>query len=501
MLEAVVFIGTSILHGVTGTLVFSRGIKKPVNQGFFIISICLMMWSLGLFMMSIVTDPSDLIWWNRIAFAGPMLLPVAFLYFSYGFPDRRPIPVFAKIMIAVGLVLFCLFPYTVSSVHEDGTIQNGWLATYVLPLYYLSYFPLIVWNFFTSYRRTEQEGRMQMKFFFFGLGLAMVISLTSNLVLPVVFNNSDYNAVGPGSTVFLVVFTMYAILKYRLFEVKLLAIETLIGIISLIFLAESFLARSSGERVFRLIVFAVFLAVSIPLLRAAHREQRLMRRQYEMMAVVSHQLRTPLTAIVGYTALLDEMVDPRSKEQKAINNLALSTRRLQSTVNDFLKLFELEQGKEIPKTKLALQTVIQSAVELLQNEFAAKGLQLNVMMPKKPVYVMADHNLLSEVISNLLHNAWRYTKEGHVQVNLSSGTDAVVTISDSGIGLTQREQQQLFQKFFRGKVAMRTQPDGSGLGLMIVREIIQMHGGSIEARSDGRNQGTTFIVRFPRVRE
>ena len=238
----------------------------------------------------------------------------------------------------------------------------------------------------------------------------------------------------------------------------------------------------------------------IEVIRDVTADMELDRQKDEFVSLTSHQLRTPLTAIRLFIEMLsDEQVGKLNAAQHDyINKVADSTRRMIELVGDFLNNSRIDLGRlRIEPAMTELDKFIGDYVDELQPVAAEKNVKLTFErtdMPSVPI----DHNLYGQIVHNLLTNAIRYTPEqGKVTVaikNTAKGYE--LSVSDTGIGIPKVAQAKLFQRFFRAENAVLMQGEGSGLGLYLVKKILELIGGSITYKT-AEGKGTTFHVIIP----
>ena len=228
------------------------------------------------------------------------------------------------------------------------------------------------------------------------------------------------------------------------------------------------------------------------------------RKQLEQMkddfvGTVSHELRTPLTAIKGFIELVaDGDAGPLSEAQREFLQIASrNTDRLGNLINDLLDVNRIESHHlEIRYEPMDLVAVLNDVVATFGALAESKGLTLTAQIDPIPG-IVGDAPRLVQVFSNLVSNAIKYTPQGEVGVRARVDQEwAEVCVYDSGIGLSPEEQARLFTKFFRGKNPVVTESGGTGLGLVIVRAIVEKHRGTVAVES-GPGQGTCFRVRLP----
>jgi two-component system CheB/CheR fusion protein len=235
---------------------------------------------------------------------------------------------------------------------------------------------------------------------------------------------------------------------------------------------------------------------------AKARAEEANRAKDHFLAVLSHELRTPLTPVLTAIALLqkDPTLSARTRTHVDImrRNVELESR----LIDDLLDLTRIAHGKlEMDRRRFDLCTVIQRAIEVCRADIEARRLHFGVDLGPRPYVVEGDPARLQQVFWNVLKNAIKFTPhEGCVGVRCRRDDGSVVVeILDSGIGLEPAEVARIFDAFAQAERSITRQFGGLGLGLAISKALVDAHDGTIEARSDGRNRGATFIVRLPTV--
>lgn len=225
------------------------------------------------------------------------------------------------------------------------------------------------------------------------------------------------------------------------------------------------------------------------------------RLKDEFVALISHDLRTPLTSIIGYVELaMDSSLTPKlDKERRSyLEVVSRNSARLVRLVDDLLFVARVQAGRLVLDTsEIDLGEVALEAVEEARPRAEQAGLAIS-FLGDNPVHIEADRGRLFQLLDNLISNALKFTPAGgRVDVRaLSSSEGAVLEVSDTGIGLSPGDTERIFERFFRTAEAVTEQIPGTGLGLFIVRAIAEAHGGSISASArDGG--GTTFRIRLP----
>ena len=224
----------------------------------------------------------------------------------------------------------------------------------------------------------------------------------------------------------------------------------------------------------------------------------------EFIGTVSHELRTPLTSIDGYVELLlEDGADPLTEEQRVfLTTMQRGSARLQRLMNDLLLTAQVRGGHlDIQRVSTDVVEIARQAVEAAQTHAGHKALQLGLTAPSHSIMVDADAVRMGQAVDNLISNAIKFTPEkGRVDVTLVPDEDRVtLTVADTGMGMTAADIDHLFERFFRTDSAQAQQIQGTGLGLPIVKAIVEAHDGTIAVTSEP-NIGTSFVVSLPLAR-
>ena len=218
----------------------------------------------------------------------------------------------------------------------------------------------------------------------------------------------------------------------------------------------------------------------------------------EFVASVSHELRTPLTSIHGFTSLVLERDDLPEEVVHQLGVVARNVDRLDRLVSDLLQTAQVERGLvHLVRQRSDLAAIVRQSIEAARPEVAAHGLCLASRVPEHLV-VMVDPQRFAQVVDNLLSNAVKYTPAGgRIEVDLSVTHERVeLVVVDTGIGISMRDRNHVFSRFFRTRHAAQRSIQGIGLGLSITKAIVDSHGGRIEVESE-EGRGSAFRVRLP----
>jgi len=228
------------------------------------------------------------------------------------------------------------------------------------------------------------------------------------------------------------------------------------------------------------------------------------RLKSRFLSMVSHELRTPLSLIVGLSEMvLHEQKNPNAHTQPKLRDLEqinISAQHLARLIGDVLDLASSEAGQlHILREPLDLSEALHVATKIGEELTREKGLAWNINLPQHGPWVTGDRTRLRQIALNLISNAVKFTPEGEVRFEMQvDKTDVVISVSDTGIGISPAEQNTIFGEFYRSQDAIQSGYGGLGLGLAITKELIEQHGGSIEVRSPGDlGSGSTFSFRLP----
>lgn len=409
---------------------------------------------------------------------------------------------------------------------HNAIFTGPWYPAYVIAVatYFIGGFMNLLWEYWTHVKGSAE--RRQIEIIFLGLIPSIGAGMIFNVILPY-FNNFTFFYVGPLLVVFFIGFTTIAILRYQIFNVKVIATNILVLILWSFLLTRTLL----WENVRDLITDGTILVVSIPigilLVRSVLKEVKIRehvehlaeelakaneqltemdRQKSEFVSIASHQLRSPLTAIKGYTSMILEgsYGEVSDKVRATLERVFQSSQTLVVVIENFLNLSRIEQGRmAYTMAPVDLRMLTQQVVEQLSPNASKKSLNLSYNYhptedpeSKEAFTLTVDGEKIRQVLLNLLDNSIKYTPKGTVRVLLEKASPKGVrlSISDTGIGMSKATIERLFQKFSRADGAGKVNAGGAGLGLYLAGEIMKAHNGKVWAESEGEGKGSSFIL-------
>ncbi len=404
----------------------------------------------------------------------------------------------------------------------------------LLPLHYLYIGSLLLAGFLALQSKKDahaEEDHGHSRNIIRAFGIAF-IPTAAILIISRAFGNTHYYWLAPITALSWIPATSYSLVKFKVVPFRLFIGQVAVLALSTILFANIFV----GENVFgaggRLLVFLSFEIIGLFFiylltkndrqsayltqltkeLRSANERlstvnkklQDLDAQRSKFVSIGTHQLRAPLTAIIGYSSMLLEGSFGKmpKKAEVATDKIFRSGRNLMDVINDFLDLSTLEMGQmHFAFAPVDLGTIALGVAQELQANVQMAGLDLRLVIPHSDSFwVTGDKDKLRHVIVNLIDNAIRYTPKGHVELAITRKKDRIVLmVSDSGIGISSEGIKKLFARFSRAENASQVNAEGVGLGLYLASEIMKAHKGTIRAESGGVGKGAQLIIELPAI--
>jgi len=224
------------------------------------------------------------------------------------------------------------------------------------------------------------------------------------------------------------------------------------------------------------------------------------RRKNEFLALLAHELRNPLAPILNALQILRLKENSREDVQSASEMMERQISQMVRLVDDLLDVSRISRGTiELRRGRIELASSVHHAVEASRALAQCKGHELTVTLPPLPIYLNADPTRLAQVVGNLLNNACKFTDNGgRIELSVErAGTEAVIRVRDNGIGIAPDQFPRIFEMFLQVDTSLERSVSGLGIGLALVKSLVEMHEGTVEVHSAGVDQGSEFVVRLP----
>jgi signal transduction histidine kinase len=276
--------------------------------------------------------------------------------------------------------------------------------------------------------------------------------------------------------------------------IPLLARDRLIGVLEIGWISDREFSMDEIEFI-QLVGQQVAIAIENSSLYEEAREANRIKDRF--LSIASHELRTPLTAILGWTELL-KSVDSADIRAEAMQEIEQSARNQAELIDDMLDASRIREGKLVLRREsIDLPSIVAAAVKTMTPPANQRGVKLEAVIPTHALPIQGDPGRIRQVVWNLLSNAIKFTPPGKtVRTRVQVGdTIATITVEDEGEGISPEFLPHIFNELEQEEKGKRA--GGLGLGLHIVKTIVDMHGGTVEAHSDGAGRGATFVVQLP----
>ena len=521
----------SLIALIAGVVVFVNGPKRLEKISWFFLCASSAIWSLGYFFM-ISSQSHDIARLaNLVLHQGIIFIAFFYPLFILSLTDSYKKHKLLLLTLSLSVIVFSTLNFSkdfVTDVIPKYVFNFAPEAGSLYKYFTIYFFTSIIYDFFILFRSfvtSLPEDARRFKFILLAsiagfLGGGSFFFLTFNINIPPVL-------------VILVpiyqIIITYAILRHNLFNVRVIATELLVFSIWVFLLVRTILARSLQDALLDggllvLVIFFGILLIRSVLQEVRSREEisrlaedlrianvelkKLDQLKSEFLSLATHQLRTPLTITKGYISMIQEGTFGQvpQKIRDVLSKVYLSNERLISLVNDFLNLSRIESGRmKYNFEQMKAEQLVESAVEEFKELAKEKKVDLIWKKPSGALpEVMIDKEKFHQVLMNIIDNAFKYCKEGHIEVSMSeeagrgsSDKNILIKVKDSGVGMTREELDSIFKKFARAQSGSKVNTEGTGLGLYLAKRIVGDHGGEIWAESEGHGLGSTFKIRLP----
>lgn len=517
--------------GILGFVVYFNNRKSVTNRSFLYFSLITIGWGIVNY-LSYQFDSKDIVLW-LIRFVMFFAVFQAFFLYrlfhvfpetTYKFRKRHIYGIIPLVIITAGITLT---PLLFSNI--IGELKVGEVAQVAkgpgLFLFGVVAVGLVIRGIYLLSKKAvaaSLDEKRPFKMVLWGTIIMFILIITFNFIIPAFYDNPRFIPLGALFIFPFVAFTSYAILKHKLFNVKVAATATLMFVLSVITFLEVIFSRDFSQVMFRSSVFLLVLIFGILLIRTVKKEimlreeietlaeslkkanvrlRELDKMKSEFVSFATHQIRAPITAIKGYASMILEgsFGQVSGKLKDAIDKIFQSSESLVLVIEDYLNISRIELGRmQYAMSVFDFKRLVEEiTMELIPT---IRKAEINISVHKesgKSYRLRGDSGKLRQVVINLIDNAVKYTPKGSIRVDLSKDDERnkiILAISDTGVGISKEVMPHLFEKFNRAKNANNVNIHGTGLGLYIAKQIIDSHKGRIWAESDGEGEGSKFFV-------
>jgi len=485
-----------------------------------------------------------------------ILIPISTIYFVYVFLNNgKDVSDRVKFIFAFLILLTAMLLPT--SWNMSGFDVSYCQSTVGPLLHYIYYFEIFVaiWILglgLKEYLNLKNNQKIKTKDDY--LKQTTIITIISAIFL-VIFSLSnlvgeltqiyEINLIGPIGMVLFIAMLSYLIVKFKAFNIKIIGTKVLMYALIILISSQFFFIRVTTNFILTGITLVAIVILGGYLIKSVEKEvaqreeierlaaslskandklwvaneklKELDRQKTEFVSIASHQLRSPLTAIKGYSSmLLEGSFGPlEEKAREAVDRIFQSSQKLVTVIEDFLNITRIELGRMKYEIKVFdLGQLAQMVIKDQEPNIKRSGLAISFKDGTGDHQISADEGKVSQVISNIIDNAIKYTpaspsqggptgwvkiKVENLPVKRSKGKETVrISVSDSGVGIKPETLPKLFEKFVRAD-ADKVNITGTGLGLYVAKQIIEGLGGKIWAESEGQGKGSSFFVEFPKA--
>ncbi|MCF7843425.1 hypothetical protein K9M47_00840 [Candidatus Gracilibacteria bacterium] len=510
--ERIQFDLIGVIVAVTGiavlsAIVFFRSRSSITSRTFFFFSFVTILWGLSNYFLYKFTDPADANFALRLHIFLTIWHSYAFFQLAYVFPEEKkelpfwhryillPLAFFASSTLLIPLVFTKINDFISLMEISNPEKSDGVILAGIVTFSFLLAGITILYNKIES---SKGDIRRQVMLMFTGMSLTAGLLLLFSFVLPIGFKNFDFVPFGALFIFPVIVFTAYAIYIVELFHVKNLFAGIFTFFLCVFSLVQLIIADNIEQLLLRMLVFVLTLVLSIQLVKNTFEIELANEQKSELMTFATHEIRTPITIMRGYAAILLDgdkgQISPQVVD--LLQKIMISGNEVISLLSQYLNKSKIELGQlHYVFLKVDIVQMINEILPTFKVNADQKGLYLTEVLPmKEKVFVNADQGKLKEVLINLIDNSIKYTPRGSVSVSLEKHNGKVlIKIADTGFGIPEDTMKVLFREFSRADV-QKVNILGTGLGLYLAKIFIDAHKGRIWAESEGKDKGTQFYV-------
>ena len=506
-------------------ILFSSNPKKSNSSNWFVFVVfSVVLWILAMIIYRGTDNANYIYVYTKILYGSALLIPTIFLFFVNRLTTDKKIyksEILSLFFFAILAVLTfftsdIIYSSNIQKISENQIIFGRLFILYVLFLvivFNLSFYKLII-----KYNQLNGSNKKQILFIILGTTLSTYPAFITNLIMPWL-GFFVFNWVGQLATIFLTIFTTYAIFKHHLFNIKMILAEILLGIMGIILFIYIFLSASTYEFVVSIIFFIIFVILAYnflkELLKGIKREKELNLSNRKLaetieskdlfLRMTSHQLRTPLTSLNGFLSLILEQWQGKYKMNEYtrddIIKVYINVQRLVEAVNDVLSLNSIRAGRFGVFVKPQVNIKDELTYLIQDNKYILDHFNTKIILKTigDDFVASVDNVRMKNVFQNLLSNAIYYGEDKIWITLIDEGDRLRIRFRDNGKGINKEIKDKIFNPGFRVGGVEDRNPNGSGFGLFISKTIIDMHHGTLKLKDNGSSKGAVFEIKIPKI--
>jgi len=519
---------SAIVSTFLGVLVYAKNTRSFTGKVFLALCVTTTVWLF--FSHNSFYNTSNL-FWIRATFSLSVLHNFLFFLLAYALPEdsissRKKYTIISLFFLTLSVMVLSGSPLTIKDVLTDGNGQgvSGGSGLLVFSIF------VAIFSIFTisilAKKMTEAKGVFhKRRYLFVLLGISTMIGLIIfTVTLPtLLFGFGDFVKLIPIYTLVFLTFTAIAIVKYHLFDIKILATKLFVFLLYLIFFTRFILSFQNGDYVEHGLIFLAVLVLGVMLIKSINKEIKTreeerdemkklatvletenkdlqeLAKKTQFLTVAAHHFRTPLSVAGGYVELLQDGafgVIPGSARE-VLGRLQTNNDLMTGLVEEFLEAARIELGEMVYQwEKTSISQILGKSMGELGGVF--EDFSISTVGSGLERAIVVDEKKLVYCLNAFLRNAFMYTPNQKVSLKVEEKDGGVeVRIIDKGIGISQGEKKHLFEKFFRSEEAQKKNPNGIGLSLFISKHIIEAHNGNTWVKSGGPGKGAEFGFWIP----
>ena len=524
---------TAVAGLFLGIFVYFSGEKTKLNLSWLFASSVIGLWSFGFFGLVFSTSMSVAWFWQYIIDIGGICIPILYLNFLLHLLKKDQRLKILQIFSLVAATFLIVLNFT--DLFKTGISPkfgiNYWIDPgklyFLFPLYFAILASVSMYIVIKEYiLTTDKDHKRQLMYVLLAQTFGFGGGFTN--FFPQLFNTYPF---GNYFVVLYVIFISYAALKHHLFDMRIIATELLTFAIWAILLIKTLLSNSVEDFLLNIVVLTAVMIAGILLIRSVIKEvrqkeeiekiskelerayvvekkanielQNLDKYKNDFLRQTQHDLKNPLTVIMGYIDLLlgGNLGKVPKKASEVLKRMDIVAQEKIKDVNNFLDTEQFKMGKKVVllKSGVEITSILKEIKDRLLYQAELKNIYLNLEMPKNVAVVSADREKLKSAIFNVVDNSVKYTEKGGVNIKVVplDREKLQIIISDTGIGIPQDKVKSIFETQFERTEGAQKIASGSGVGLHLSSQIIKLHNGKVWAESAGEGKGSTFYIELP----